>query len=73
MVKRSASRCGQYAKPTLELFGVSRCMFESNYPVDRSVAGYGVLWNTFKRMTAELPESARQALFHDNAAAFYRI
>lgn len=58
---------------TLELFGVSRCMFESNYPVDRSVAGYGVLWNTYKRMTAKLSESEQQALFHDNAAAFYRI
>jgi predicted TIM-barrel fold metal-dependent hydrolase len=58
---------------TLELFGDSRCMFETNYPVDRSVAGYGVLWNTFKRMTGRLPESARQALFHDNAAAVYRI
>jgi predicted TIM-barrel fold metal-dependent hydrolase len=58
---------------TLELFGVSRCMFESNYPVDRSVAGYGVVWNAFKRMTAMLPESARQALFHDNAADVYRI
>jgi predicted TIM-barrel fold metal-dependent hydrolase len=32
-----------------------------------------VLWNTFKRMTGRLPESARQALFHDNAAAVYRI
>lgn len=58
---------------TLEHFGVARCMFESNYPVDRSVAGYGVLWNAFKRMTANLSEPERQALFHDNAAAVYRI
>lgn len=57
----------------LDLFGASRCMFESNFPVDRSVAGYGVLWNAFKRLTAGLSDAQRQAVFHDTAAAVYRI
>jgi L-fuconolactonase len=58
---------------TLDAFGVERCMFESNFPVDRSVGGYGVLWNAFKRTASGLSESERRALFHDNAARLYRI
>ncbi|PPJ40546.1 amidohydrolase, partial [Pseudoxanthomonas sp. KAs_5_3] len=34
---------------TLELFGTERCIFESNFPVDRSSASYGVVWNALKR------------------------
>ncbi|MCD6076296.1 MAG: amidohydrolase [Ramlibacter sp.] len=58
---------------TLDLFGSERCMFESNFPVDRSLGGYGVLWNAFKRVASGLSESERRALFHDNAARLYRI
>jgi L-fuconolactonase len=58
---------------TLDIFGVERCMFESNFPVDRSLGGYGVLWNAFKRVASDLTESERRALFHDNAARLYRI
>jgi L-fuconolactonase len=58
---------------TLDIFGVERCMFESNFPVDRSLGGYGVLWNAFKRVASDLSDGERRALFHDNAARLYRI
>src|SRR5690606_6343553 len=39
-----------FIEPCIERFGVQRCMFESNFPVDRASGGYGVLWNAFKRI-----------------------
>ncbi len=57
----------------VEAFGASRCMFESNFPVDKAGFGYGVMWNAFKRITASWSPDERSALFHDTAARFYRI
>lgn len=57
----------------LEHFGVHRCLFESNFPVDRASCSYAVLWNAFKRVTANLSTDERRALFHDNAVALYRV
>jgi predicted TIM-barrel fold metal-dependent hydrolase len=58
---------------TLEMFGTSRCMFASNFPVDGLRVGYTQMFDDFKRMTAALAEGERRRLFHDNAAAFYRL
>jgi L-fuconolactonase len=57
----------------IEQFGVKRCMFESNFPVDRSSFSYHLLWNSFKRFSATFSPSERAALFHDNATRIYRI
>ncbi len=57
----------------VEAFGAARCMFESNFPVDKAGFGYGVLWNAFKRLTAGWSATERRQLFHDTAARFYRI
>jgi predicted TIM-barrel fold metal-dependent hydrolase len=60
-------------EPALEVFSPSRCMFESNFPVDRSGAGYGVVWNAFKRLTAGASAEDKAMLFHDNAKRIYRL
>ena len=57
----------------VEAFGAGRCMFESNFPVDKAGFAYTTLWNAFKRVTATWSASERGALFHDTAARFYRI
>ncbi|MGW8270947.1 MAG: amidohydrolase family protein, partial [Burkholderiales bacterium] len=57
----------------IEDFGVERCMFASNYPVDGLVATYDTIMGGFKVIVAARPEAARRALFHDNAARIYRI
>jgi L-fuconolactonase len=57
----------------IESFGPNRCMFESNFPVDKHSCSYVVLWNAFKRVTADLSQSEKAALFHDTAARVYRI
>ncbi len=62
-----------YYEHTIELFGVERCMFESNFPVDKVSCSYNVLWNSFKRLTAGYSASERASLFHDTAAGVYRL
>jgi predicted TIM-barrel fold metal-dependent hydrolase len=57
----------------IEKFGVYRCMFESNFPVDNASYSYGVLWNAYKRLTADFSANERAALFHDTAVRVYRL
>jgi L-fuconolactonase len=63
----------RYYLHTIECFGVRRCMFESNFPVDKLSISYAVLWNAFKKMVATFSEDEKQALFHDTAAKVYRL
>ena len=63
----------RYYEHTIEVFGVERCMFESNFPVDKVSCSYRVLWNSFKRLTAGWSEHERALLFHDTAARVYRL
>jgi len=57
----------------IEIFGIGRCMFSSNFPVDGLRVSYDRMFQDFKHMTAELSASDRRKLFHDNAARFYRL
>jgi predicted TIM-barrel fold metal-dependent hydrolase len=68
-----AAATGRYYLHTIEKFGTARCMFESNFPVDRASCSYTVLWNTFKRLAAGASAADKAALFHDTAARFYRL
>jgi predicted TIM-barrel fold metal-dependent hydrolase len=68
-----ASEWRPYVETCIELFGPERCMFESNFPVDKAMYSYTVLWNAFKKITAAYSASERAALFHDTAAAVYRL
>ena len=58
---------------SVEAFGADRCMFESNFPVDKAGFAFTTLWNAFKRITQGWSASERAALFHDTASRFYRI
>ncbi len=57
----------------IEHFGVQRCLFESNFPVDKTTCGHGVLWNAFKRIAAGCSAGEKAWLFHDSAARVYRL
>jgi L-fuconolactonase len=57
----------------IEQFGVSRCMFESNFPVDKTSYSYTVLWNAFKRVIKDFSPSEKNALLHETAAKVYRL
>lgn len=60
-------------REVIATFGVERCMFASNYPVDGLVASYDAIMAGFKAIVADRPLAERRALFHDNAARIYRI
>jgi predicted TIM-barrel fold metal-dependent hydrolase len=62
-----------YFEHALGTFGVERCMFESNFPSDKISCSYGVLWNSFKRITSDVPTTQKARLYHDNAARIYRL
>jgi predicted TIM-barrel fold metal-dependent hydrolase len=62
-----------YIELCIEAFGVDRCMFESNFPVEKRANSYVVVWNAFKRITANCSASERAALFHDTAMRVYRL
>jgi L-fuconolactonase len=68
-----AEAMAPYFQTCIELFGVQRCMFESNFPVDRASCSYNVLWNAFKRLSQNYSSSERADLFHDSACRFYKI
>jgi predicted TIM-barrel fold metal-dependent hydrolase len=63
----------RYYEFTIEKFGVERCLFESNFPVDKLTCSYTVLWNSFKRLTAGCSASEKASLYHDTAARVYRL
>ena len=76
-IKPSSEELAHLLKPyfewCIENFGADRCMFESNFPVEKRSNSYVVVWNAFKRITKNLPARERAALFHDTAARIYRI
>jgi predicted TIM-barrel fold metal-dependent hydrolase len=68
-----AQAWGPYMLALIEAFGADRCMFESNFPVDKGMCSYPVMWNAFKRIAAAASADEKKALFHDTAARFYRL
>ncbi len=66
-------RTSRYYEYCIDTFGADRCMFESNFPVDKESCSYAVLWNTFKKIAARYTEEEKSALFHDTATTVYNI
>ncbi len=62
-----------YVETCIEAFGPSRCMFESNAPVDRGTCSYQILWNAFKRLAAGYSADEQKALFSGTARKVYRL
>jgi predicted TIM-barrel fold metal-dependent hydrolase len=63
----------RYYLHAIECFGPDRCMFESNFPVDRLSLSYRVLWNAYKKMTVGFSTSERAALFSGTASRVYKV
>jgi predicted TIM-barrel fold metal-dependent hydrolase len=64
---------GRYYLHAIECFGPQRCMFESNFPVDRRSLSYRVLWNGLKKIAAPFSPSERDAMFRGTATRVYRL
>ena len=62
-----------YIDACIEAFGAERCMFESNFPVDKGTCSYAVIWNAFKRVAAHASATEKHALFSATASKVYRL
>jgi predicted TIM-barrel fold metal-dependent hydrolase len=62
-----------YIETCIEAFGPARAMFESNFPPDKGQCSYQVIFNAFKRLSAQYSEPEKTALFSKTAADFYRL
>lgn len=62
-----------YIEECIQLFGVERCMFESNFPVDKATCGYDVIWNAFKRLTKDYSIDEKNYLYKNTASKVYRL
>ncbi len=68
-----AAALSPYYLTCIDLFGPKRCMFESNFPVDKVSCSYTTLWNAFKRITQDFSAEEQQDLFHDTAVNTYGL
>jgi predicted TIM-barrel fold metal-dependent hydrolase len=64
---------GDYILTAIDLFSPSRCMFESNFPVDMLYTSYGNLWNSFKRVVSGFSHDEQLALFSETAKRVYKL
>jgi predicted TIM-barrel fold metal-dependent hydrolase len=64
---------GRYYHHTIECFGPERCMFESNFPMDRMSLSYPVLWNAYKKIGARYSDAEQDALFAGTARRVYGL
>ena len=62
-----------YYLACIECFGPDRCMFESNFPVDRLSLSYHVLFNGFKKLTMDFSEEEKHAMFYGTAEKIYSL
>jgi predicted TIM-barrel fold metal-dependent hydrolase len=60
-------------RDAIEIFGVDRAMFASNFPVDGLVGRLDAIFAGFRRAVADLPPADQRKLFHDNAVRIYRL
>ena len=68
-----ASAAEPYYLYCIEKFGADRCMFESNFPVDKQSCSYTVCWNAFKRLARDFSPTEQADLFHNTAARAYKL
>jgi predicted TIM-barrel fold metal-dependent hydrolase len=62
-----------YYLHTIDCFGPERCMFESNFPVDKLSVSYPVLWNAFKKIASRFSDAEKEAMFRDTAERVYGL
>mmetsp|Transcript_15780 Transcript_15780/g.37104 ORF Transcript_15780/g.37104 Transcript_15780/m.37104 type:complete len:428 (-) Transcript_15780:170-1453(-) len=68
-----AEEWGPYFRVVLEAFGVERCLFASNFPVDKVSSDYTVMWNAFKLIVKDFSAEDKRLLFSENARKIYRL
>jgi predicted TIM-barrel fold metal-dependent hydrolase len=60
-------------RETVAMFGADRCLYGSNFPIEKLWTDYSTLYATFRSTIAHLGESEQAAILHDTAARLYRL
>lgn len=63
----------KYVLTVIDAFGVNRCMFESNFPVDKGMFSYASMWNAYKKIVCKFTQQEKDYLFYNTAAETYSI
>jgi predicted TIM-barrel fold metal-dependent hydrolase len=71
--EETAAAWRPWLETCIELFGANRCMFESNFPVQKRWSSYQVVWNAFKRIAAHATAAEKASLFAGTAARVYGV
>ena len=71
--EEAAAAWHPYIESCIEAFGPGRCMFESNFPPDKGQCSYQVIFNAFKRISAQYNEAEKTALFSGTATEVYGL
>jgi predicted TIM-barrel fold metal-dependent hydrolase len=69
----SAAVLAPWLEYVIEAFGVDRCMFASNFPVDAMYGTFDELYTSFSTVTDALDDESREMLFASNAERVYRF
>ena len=62
-----------FVEKTIQIFGIERCMFASNFPVDKIFNTFDNYWNSYKKITKNYSKNDKKLLFSSNAEKYYRI
>jgi predicted TIM-barrel fold metal-dependent hydrolase len=60
-------------RETVRIFGARRCLFGSNFPIEKLWTSYGALVDAYRKAAGSLSEADQQAILHDTAMRVYRI
>ena len=63
----------EYYLHTIDCFGPHRCMFESNFPVDKLSLSYHVYWNAMKKIAADFSDNEKDDMFFGTASRIYKL
>jgi predicted TIM-barrel fold metal-dependent hydrolase len=66
-----AATCDYYHF-AIDCFGPDRCLFESNFPIDKIGCSYRTVWNVYKKIAREFSPEERAAMLCGNALRIYR-
>ena len=72
-VNEVADAIGPFITFAIDMFGVERCQFASNFPVEKVAVGYATLYNAFRSLVASRPSADQSRLFAENTKCFYGV
>jgi predicted TIM-barrel fold metal-dependent hydrolase len=71
--RNDPAHIAEVVRETVGVFGADRCLFGSNFPIEKLWTSYDAVINAYRKAAASLPEREQQAILHDTAVRVYRI